>query len=134
MIVDCFIDDIIGSPKIGQNFVALSKFELEKRSKAQNVGNWTGYQKIKFQFHIQISKFWQVRNLRLPFHLYIYKSNIHSAYSVDHVCSVAVMLYLVKFCCCCVCMCVCATLFSINLNVQEAIRYLNLNLNSLQRG
>ena len=49
--------------------IALSKFELEKRSKAQNVANWTGYQKFKFQFHIQIRKFWQVRNLRLPFHL-----------------------------------------------------------------
>ena len=69
-IVDCFIDDVIGSQNRSKLWtpIALSKFELEKRSKAQNVGNWTGYQKFKFQFHIQISKFWQVRNLWLPFH------------------------------------------------------------------
>ena len=56
-------------PKINlRTAIALSKFELENWSKTQNVGYWTGYQRFKFQFHIQISKFWQVRNLRLPFH------------------------------------------------------------------
>ena len=72
-IVDCFIDDVIESQSRSKLWtaIALSKFELEKRSKAQNVGNWTGYQKFKFQFHIQISKFWQVRNLWLPFHLFV---------------------------------------------------------------
>ena len=72
-IVDCFIDDVIGSQNRSKLWtaIALSKFELEKRSKAKNVGNWTGYQIFKFQFHIQISKFWQIRNLRLPFHLHI---------------------------------------------------------------
>ena len=77
--VDCFIDDVIGSQNRSKLWtaIALSKFELEKRSNAQNVGNWTGYQKFKFQFHIQISKFWQVRNLRLPFHLFVTCQNYH---------------------------------------------------------
>ena len=69
-ILECFIDDVIRSQNKSKLWttIALSKFELEKRSTAQNVPNWTGYQKFKFQFHIQISKFWQVSNLRLPFH------------------------------------------------------------------
>ena len=69
-ILECFVDDVIRSQNKSKLWttIALSKFELEKRSTAQNVANWTGYQKFKFQFHIQISKFWQVRNLRLPFH------------------------------------------------------------------
>ena len=69
-IMGCSIDDVIGSHNKSKLWtaIALSTFELEKRSKAQNVGNWTGYQKFKLQFHIQISKFLQVRNLRLPFH------------------------------------------------------------------
>ena len=68
-ILECFIDDVIRSQNKSKLWttIALSKFELEKRSTAQNVPNWTGYQKFKFQFHIQISKFWQVSNLRLPF-------------------------------------------------------------------
>ena len=75
-ILECFVDDVIRSQNKSKVWttIALSKFELEKRSKAQNVGNWTGYQKFKFQFHIQISKFWQVRNLRLSFHLYVHFS------------------------------------------------------------
>ena len=70
-ILECFVDDVIRSQNKSKLWttIALSKFELEKRSKAQNVANWTGYQKFNFQFHIQISKFWQVRNLRLPFHI-----------------------------------------------------------------
>ena len=70
-ILACFVDDVIRSQNKSKLWttIALSKFELEKRSTAQNVANWTGYQKFKFQFHIQISKFWQVSNLRLPFHL-----------------------------------------------------------------
>ena len=69
-ILECFVDDVIRSQNKSKLWtaIALSKFGLEKRSTAQNVANWTGYQKFKFQFHIQISKFWQVRNLRLPFH------------------------------------------------------------------
>ena len=69
-ILECFVDDVIRSQNKSKLWttIALSKFELEKRSTAQNVQNWTGYQKFKFQFHIQISKFWQVSNLRLPFH------------------------------------------------------------------
>ena len=70
-ILECFVDDVIRSQNKSKLWttIALSKFKLEKRSTAQNVANWTGYQKFKFQFHIQISKFWQVRNLRLSFHL-----------------------------------------------------------------
>ena len=69
-ILECFVHDVIRSQNKSKLWttIAVSKFELEKRSKAQNVANWNGYQKFKFQFHIQISKFWQVRNLRLPFH------------------------------------------------------------------
>ena len=69
-ILEYFVDDVIRSQNKSKLWttIALSKFELEKRSTAQNVANWTGYQKFKFQFHIQISKFWQVSNLRLPFH------------------------------------------------------------------
>ena len=69
-ILECFVDDVIRSQNKSKLWttIALSTFEPEKRSKAHNVANWTGYQKFKFQFHIQISKFWQVRNLRLPFH------------------------------------------------------------------
>ena len=70
-ILEYFVDDVIRSQNKSKLWttIALSKFELEKRSTAQNVANWTGYQKFKFQFHIQISKVWQVSNLRLPFHL-----------------------------------------------------------------
>ena len=70
-ILECFVDDVIRSQNKSKIWttIALSKYEIEKRSTAQNVANWTGYQKFKFQFHIQISKFWQVRNLRLPFNL-----------------------------------------------------------------
>ena len=70
-IADCSIDYVIRSQNKSKLWTAipLSIFELEKRSKAQNVGKWTGFQKIKFKFHIQISKFLQVRNFRLPFHL-----------------------------------------------------------------
>ena len=72
-ILECSVDDVIRSQNKSKLWttIAMSKFELEKRSTAQNVANWTGYQKFKFQFHIQISKFWQVSNLRLPFHLYV---------------------------------------------------------------
>ena len=72
-ILECFVDDVIRSQNKSKLWttIALSKFELEKRSTAQNIANWIGYQKLKFQFHIQISKFWQVRNLRLPFHLFV---------------------------------------------------------------
>ena len=71
-ILECFVDDVIRSQNKSKLWttIALSKFELEKRSTAQNVANWTGYPKFKIQFHIQISKFWQVSNLRLPFHFY----------------------------------------------------------------
>ena len=74
-IVDCFVDDVMGSKNKWKLWtaIALSIFELEKRSKPQNVGKWTGYQKSKFQFDIQISKFWQVCNLPLPFHLLVVK-------------------------------------------------------------
>ena len=67
-ILGCFSDDVIRSQNKSKLWTtkALPKFELEKQST-----NWTGYQKFKFQFHIQISKFWQVSNLRLPFHLFI---------------------------------------------------------------
>ena len=70
-ILEYFVDDVIRSQNKSKLWttIALSKFELEKRSTAQNVANWTGYQKFKFQFHIQISKVWQVSNLRLPFHV-----------------------------------------------------------------
>ena len=73
-IFECFVDDVIRSQNKTKLWttIALSKFELEKRSTAQNVANWTGYQKFKFQSHIQISKFWQVRNLRLPFHFFVF--------------------------------------------------------------
>ena len=69
-ILECLVDDVTRSQNKSKlwTIIALSKFQLKKRSTAQNVTNWTGYQKFKFQFHIQISKFWQVRNLRLPFH------------------------------------------------------------------
>ena len=69
-ILEYFVDDVIRSQNKSKLWttIALSKYELEKRSTAQNVANWTGYQKFKFQFHIQISKVWQVSNLRLPFH------------------------------------------------------------------
>ena len=72
-ILECFVHDTIRSQNKSKLWttIALSKFELQKRSKAQNVANWTGYQKFMLQFHIQISKFWQVRNLRLPFHLFV---------------------------------------------------------------
>ena len=73
-ILECYVDDVIRSQNKSKLWttIAMSKFELEKRSTAQNVANWTGYQKFKFQFHIQISKFWQVSNLRLPFHCSCY--------------------------------------------------------------
>ena len=72
-LMDCSIDDVLRSQNKSKlwNAIALSKFELQNLLKAQNVGNWTGYQKLKFHFHIQISKFWQVRNLRLPFHCFL---------------------------------------------------------------
>ena len=77
-IMDCSIDDVIRSRNKSKLWtaIAMSKYELEKRSKAHNVGNWTGYQKFKFQIHIQISKFWQVRNLRLPFHLIVWSDSL----------------------------------------------------------
>ena len=69
--MDCEIDDVIRSQKKSKLWtaIALSIFEIEKQSKAQNVGNWTGYPWLKFQVYIQINKFWQVRNLWLPFQL-----------------------------------------------------------------
>ena len=75
-ILECYVDDVIRSQNKSKLWttIALSKFELEKRSTAQNVANWTGYQKFEFQFHIQISKFWQVSNFRLPFHTHCYTS------------------------------------------------------------
>ena len=59
------------------------KANLERRTNAQNVGNWTGYLDVilisKSSQSLQLSslcyelsscwKFWQVRNLRLLFHL-----------------------------------------------------------------
>ena len=85
-ILECFAHDVIRSQNKSKLWttIALSKFELEKRSTAQNVANWTGYQKFKFQFHIQISKFWQVSNLRLPFHLFVTCQNF---FEILQVCS-----------------------------------------------
>ena len=49
-ILECFVDDVIRSQNKSKlwNTIALSKFELEKRSTDHNVANWTGYQKFKF--------------------------------------------------------------------------------------
>ena len=85
-ILECYVDDVIRSQNKSKLWttIALSKFELEKRSTAQNVANWTGYQKFKFQFHIQINKFWQVSNLRLPCHIGLlfmkYQGNVAMKY------------------------------------------------------
>ena len=52
MIVDCFIDDVIGSQNRSKLWtpIALSIFELEHRSKAQNVTNAHGYLRSIFNF------------------------------------------------------------------------------------
>ena len=51
-IVDCFIDDVIGSQNRSKllTHIALSIFELEHRSKAQNVTNAHGYLYGNFNF------------------------------------------------------------------------------------
>ena len=85
-ILECFVDDVIRSQNKSKLWttIALSKFQLKKRSTAQNVTNWTGYQKFKFQFHIQISKFWQVRNLELPFHHYLFFNSNSTVFGIPH--------------------------------------------------
>ena len=56
-IVDCFIDDVIGSQNRSKLWtpIALSIFELEHRSKAQNVTNDHGYHCsiFKFRYHFK---------------------------------------------------------------------------------
>ena len=95
-ILECFVDDVIRSQNKSKLWttIALSKFELEKRSTAQNVPNWTGYQKFKFQFHIQISKFWQVSNLRLPFHLFVTCQNFTEIWQVCSFNGLSVCLFV----------------------------------------
>ena len=80
--------DIIIKSKIRSTFwtsvtLLIFKANLERRTNAQNVGNWTGYLDVilisKSSQSLQLSslcyelsscwKFWQVRNLRLLFHL-----------------------------------------------------------------
>ena len=58
-ILECFADDIIRSQNKSKLWttIALSKFELEKRSTAQNVENWTGYQKLSFSFTYRSANF-----------------------------------------------------------------------------
>ena len=56
-IVDCFIDDVIGSQNRSKLWtpIALSIFELEHRPKAQNVTNAHGYHCsiFKFRYHFR---------------------------------------------------------------------------------
>ena len=84
---DDVIDDIIKSKSrsILWTAVTLLIFKLERRTNAQNVGNWTGYldvipiSKSSQSFKLSslcyelssFGKFWQVRNFRLLFHLYV---------------------------------------------------------------
>ena len=58
-ILECFADDVIRSQNKSKLWttIALSKFELEKQSTPQNVANWTGYQKFKFQFTYRSANF-----------------------------------------------------------------------------
>ena len=84
---DDVIDDIIKSKSRSTFWTAVTLliFKLERWTNAQNVGNWTGYFDVilisKHSQSLQFSllcyelssfrKFWQVRNLRLLFHLFV---------------------------------------------------------------
>ena len=65
-IVDCFIDDVIGSQNRWKFWtpIALSIFELEHRPKAQNVTNAHGYLCIifKFRYHFRLKNSSQPQN------------------------------------------------------------------------
>ena len=81
---DDVIDDIIKSKSRSKFWTTVTFliFKLERRTKAQHVGNWTGYFHVilisKSSLSLQLSslsyewssfgKFWQVHNLWLPFH------------------------------------------------------------------
>ena len=78
-IVDCFIDDVIGSQNRSKLWapIALSIFELEHRSKTQNVTNAHGYLcgVFKFRYHFRQKNslrwrpFWKCPNIKHSFNL-----------------------------------------------------------------
>ena len=81
-IVDCFVDDVIGSQNRSKLWtpIALSIFELEHRPKAQNVTNAHGYHCsiFKFRYHFRLKKifstskwrpFWTCPNIKHSFNL-----------------------------------------------------------------
>ena len=65
-IVDCFVDDVIGSQNRSKLWtpIALSIFELEHRPKAQNVTNAHGYHCsiFKFRYHFRLKNSTQPQN------------------------------------------------------------------------
>ena len=90
---DDVIDDIIKSKSRSTFWTAVTLliFKLERRTNTQKEGNWTGYLDIvlisKSSQSLQLSslcyelssfwKFWQVRNLWLLFHLFVFLSVSH---------------------------------------------------------
>ena len=78
-VMDCFIDDVIGSQNVSKLWtaIALSIFQLEHRSKAQNLTNYPGYHSSIFDFRyphgkicVAISKrrpVWKCQNIKHSF-------------------------------------------------------------------